>query len=62
MTFCTTAFERLARTTARGLGVPELPLVVLPHPVATLSVASLETLVAGAMSDILRGLTKEKSR
>ncbi len=32
MLFCTTAFEALAKAQRKALGLPDLPLVVLPHP------------------------------
>jgi predicted dienelactone hydrolase len=32
MLFGTTAFEQLARVQSAALGLPELPLLLLPHP------------------------------
>ena len=29
---CSTPFEKLARTQAKVLGVPDLPLIMIPHP------------------------------
>jgi len=33
VTICTDRFEILARTTAKGMGMPNLSLVVVPHPI-----------------------------
>lgn len=32
MLFCTTAFEQLAKIQSEALGLPQLPLLSLPHP------------------------------
>ena len=37
MTICSSRFEILARTTATGLGMPNLPLVVVTHPIGGIS-------------------------
>ena len=34
---CSAPFERLGRTQATVLGVPELPLLMIPHPLGGLS-------------------------
>ena len=57
-TLCTTAFVNLARATARGLGMPELPIIVLPHPIGGRSATALEELVSAAMNDLLAALTQ----
>ena len=37
MTICSNRFETLARSTAAGLGMPNLPLVIVPHPIGGIS-------------------------
>ena len=37
MTICSNRFETLARATAAGLGMPNLPLVIVPHPIGGIS-------------------------
>ena len=37
MTICSNRFEVLARATATGLGMPDIPLVVVPHPIGGIS-------------------------
>lgn len=37
VTICTNKFEYLAHATAAALGMPNLPLVVIPHPVGGIS-------------------------
>jgi hypothetical protein len=49
----------LARTTAKGLGMPELPVVIVPHPLATRTPEGLDKLVSDAMNDIVAALTQE---
>jgi hypothetical protein len=33
MLFCSTAFEQLAKIQSGALGLPDLPRIVVPHPV-----------------------------
>ena len=37
VTVCSNRFEVLAKATAAGLGMPNLPLVVVPHPIGGIS-------------------------
>jgi hypothetical protein len=37
VTICSNRFETLARATAAGLGMPNLPLVIVPHPIGGIS-------------------------
>jgi hypothetical protein len=37
VTICTNRFETLARATATGLGIPNIPLVVVSHPIGGIS-------------------------
>jgi hypothetical protein len=37
VTVCSNRFEVLAKATAKGLGMPDLPLVIVPHPIGGIS-------------------------
>jgi hypothetical protein len=39
---CSEAFVTLAKTQARVFGVPDLPLVIIPHPLGGLSIEQVE--------------------
>ena len=53
----TTAFHEPARLHAKALGVGELPMVVLPHPVGDLPPADLEEMARAAYPQIRDALT-----
>ena len=55
MTICSNRFETLARATVAGLGMPDLPLVIVPHPIGGISA---EEVIAKADS-ILDNLIKQ---
>ena len=38
---CSTAFHKLGQTQARVFGVPDLPLLVIPHPLGGLDIDSV---------------------
>lgn len=40
--FCTEPFEMMARLEAEGMGLPELPMVIVPHPLMTRTSAELK--------------------
>ena len=39
---CSTAFHKLGQTQARIFGVPDLPLLVIPHPLGGLDLDSVK--------------------
>ena len=39
---CSDPFLKLAKTQARVFGVPDLPLVIIPHPLGGLSIEQVE--------------------
>ncbi len=41
MFFCTEPFATMAKLEAMGMGLPELPIVVTPHPLMTRTQAEL---------------------
>lgn len=40
---CSEAFEMLARTQAGVLGVPDLPLIVIPHPLGGIAITEVKS-------------------
>ncbi|OGA24958.1 MAG: hypothetical protein A3I02_14515 [Betaproteobacteria bacterium RIFCSPLOWO2_02_FULL_67_26] len=54
-------FLKLGKTQARVLGVPDLPLLLIPHPLGGLSLEQVEGRAAHAIPQVLeliRGLSK----
>ena len=39
---CSTAFQKLGQTQAKILGVPDLPLLIIPHPLGGLDIDSVK--------------------
>jgi hypothetical protein len=58
VTIATTAFEELARTTMQERGVSDLPLVIVPHPVAGHNLEGIHKMVNTALPDILKAATQ----
>ena len=56
LTFVTQPFESAARTHARLLGMPELPLVVVPSDYLDRSDAAVEAKLASRIDEILTAL------
>jgi hypothetical protein len=50
---CSTPFEQLARTQARVFGVPDLPLVMIAHPLGGLAVEQVDARAEQALAQIL---------
>jgi hypothetical protein len=55
---CTDAFVVPARAMADVLGHPDFQFVTIPHPIASLSQAEIETTVAGVVGDVVRILMR----
>ncbi len=54
---CSEPFAKLGRNQARVFGVPELPLIVIPHPVGGIAFAEVEARAQRALpqlADLLR--------
>jgi hypothetical protein len=54
---CTNEFADLARQTAASLGLPSLPLVVIPHPLSSLDLPQMRARAEQAVENIIRALT-----
>ena len=50
---CSTPFEKLGRAQARVLGVPDLPLVMIEHPLGGLSMDAVRARAAQASPAVL---------
>lgn len=57
VTFCTEPFQTLARSRLRALGLPELPVIFLPHPIMPRTPAEIEQLAAGHVAQVVQALT-----
>ncbi len=51
---CSTPFERLGRTQARVLGVPDLTLLMIPHPLGGMAIDVVKTRAAVAAEQLVR--------
>ena len=58
---CSTAFQKLGQTQAKIFGVPDLPVLVIPHPLGGLDLESMKARAAVAMPQLVR-LIKEHAR
>ena len=50
---CSTPFETLGRTQARVLGVPDLPLIMIPHPLGGVSLDEVKARAQVAIPKIV---------
>ncbi len=58
VSICTEAFVIPARAMADVLGHPGFDFVTIPHPIASLSPAEIETAVRPVIADVVRILTQ----
>ncbi len=59
MTICTEAFIGLAREESKNLGMPDLPLAVIKHPIGGESLAVIHQRAEDALPQVIRALTGE---
>ncbi len=59
VTVCTDAFTGLAREESRNLGLPDLRLAIIKHPLGGESEAAVKQLAATALEQVVQGLTTE---
>ena len=57
VTICTDAFEGLAREESKNLGMPDLPLVIIKHPIGGEPLSVIHQRAEDALSQVIRGLT-----
>ncbi len=58
VTLVTTSFERLARVTSEGLGMPDQAMAVIPHPMGGIPADSVRSKIQHAFPEIARQLTE----
>ena len=58
---CSTAFQKLGQTQAKIFGVPDLPLLIIPHPLGGLDLASVKSRAEVATPQLVR-LIEEHAR
>jgi len=57
VTICTEAFIGLAREESKNLGMPDLPLAIIKHPIGGESLAIIHQRAEDALPQVIRGLT-----
>ena len=57
---CSDPFMRLAQTQAKTFGVPDLPLLRIPHPLGGIAVEQVKTRAAVALSKLVDLLKEHK--
>ncbi len=61
VTFCTLPFKGLATVRRSTLGLPDLPLLFLPHPMMTKTQAEVDQLADGVVDEVVQYLTGQTS-
>ncbi len=59
VTVCTDAFINLAREESSNLGLPELPIVIIKHPLGGESAETVRQRAEDALEQVVQGLTAE---
>lgn len=59
VTFCTHPFRTLAQVRRETLGLPDLPIIFLPHPMMTKTQAEIEQLADQVFQEVLQKLTEQ---
>lgn len=62
VTICTTAFEGLAREESRNLGMPDLPLAIIQHPIGGEPPSVIDQRAEDALAQVVRALTVNPDR
>ena len=58
VTVCSNRFEVLARATAKGLGMADLPLVIVPHPIGGISAEEVTAKADGILDKVIKELVQ----
>ncbi len=59
VTFCTVPFKTLATVRRETLGLPDMPIVFLPHPMMTKSQGEIEQLAEQFLEEVVQKLTEQ---
>ena len=62
VTVITSAFTRAAELRAKALGLPEHPVVVINHPIASKTGEQIKGLAQDSIQSIIYGLTSTNGR
>ena len=55
----TAVFENLGRTAARAQGYPDLPMLVLPHPMEARPEAEVRAIARARLAELVRLIAEE---
>ncbi len=58
-TFCSSEFAALGANERRALGMPGLPIIVVPHPVGGIPPEAARAMAEGTIAEVRRALTGE---
>ena len=58
---CSEPFMNLGKAQARVFGVPDLPLILIPHPLGGLAIDDVKARAAAALPEVVR-LLREHAR
>ena len=61
LAICSTAFNTLGRAQAAALGIPALPIAVIPHPFGTRTRDEVRELARQCIADIVTLVTRKTS-
>lgn len=61
-TICTEEFAHLGKLEATALGMPYLPIIVVPHPVADLKPEEVHALADRVFGEIVYALTEPREK
>jgi hypothetical protein len=56
---CSDSFLKLAQNQSRVFGVPDLPLVIIPHPLGGLSLADVQVRADVAIPQVVRMIQEQ---
>ena len=59
VTICTDAFVGLAREESRNLGMPDLPIAIVEHPIGGLKPDQVTQRAQAALEPVISALTRE---
>jgi hypothetical protein len=59
---CTEPFTAMAHIEAAGMGMPDLPVVTVPHPLADRTADQVGEMAAGAIDTVVDGLLRRPPR
>ena len=61
-TLCTDEFAALAKQECASLGLPEMPLIILPHPISALLDEDAQVIALEAANEVIHVLTRDAEK